>query len=71
MEEKRKQGVEPIMPDLDLGQMKVPELQELAQRNGIDLEGATRKPDIIRRILEAGAQAGKDGEPHDPDDGTT
>ena len=49
-------GGELGIPDLDLSKMKVPELRELAEQNGIDLAGLSRKDDIVDRILKSKSQ---------------
>ena len=40
--------------EIELGSMTVPALREFAEERGIDLQGATRKDDIIEAI-EAGS----------------
>ena len=39
--------------DISLTEMSLKQLQEYARENGIDLNGATRKDDVLAAILEA------------------
>lgn len=60
-------------PERHLADMTIAELRQIAEQQGIDLSGATRKPEILAAV-EAGVQnvqAGEGGESDPETDGET
>jgi len=59
-EQENAEESESLKDDMNLESMTVPKLKDLAEANEIDLDGATKKADIIEKIITAKTQADVD-----------